>query len=330
MNLEKFPWLTEVVSTYKNLNFPSSIIIEGESGLAKNHLANFFAQKLLCSDDYAPCSKCNSCNYFLASSHPDFCFLSADSCSSILHTYSKAKKDSMNSKKIEGVRAVNEFVSMTHSVSSHRVAIIFDAHDMNINSQNALLKTLEELPENKHIFLVSNKRKFFLPTIYSRSSIISINNPKSEVLDKWISDKGYIDYSTLDFAPDSTPLEIERLISNDMVGQYKQISQNLNSYCLGELATPDLIKFYKEINIPFDEKINSIILFLKTCLGIEKGFYKAHPAITSLKNTKLDSAMTSDLIEQLIEYKYQLTKVPSLNEQIGLNNFFQKIKNLFT
>ena len=330
MNLEKFPWLTEVVSKYNNLNFPSSIIIEGESGLAKNHLANFFAQKLLCSDDFAPCSMCNSCNYFLAGSHPDFCFLSADSCSSILHTYSKAKKDSMNSKKIEGVRALNEFLAMTHSVSSHRVAIIFDAHDMNINSQNALLKTLEELPENKHIFLVSNKRKFFLPTIYSRSSIISINNPKSEVLDKWISDKGYIDYSTLDFAPDSTPLEIERLISNDMVGQYKQISQNLNSYCLGELATPDLIKFYKEINVPFDEKINSIILFLKTCLGIEKGLYKAHPAITSLKNTKLDSVMTSDLIEQLIEYKYQLTKVPSLNEQIGLNNFFQKIKNLFT
>ena len=273
MNLEKFPWLTEVVSTYKNLNFPSSIIIEGESGLAKNHLANFFAQKLLCSDDFAPCSKCNSCNYFLAGSHPDFCFLSADSCSSILHTYSKAKKDSMNSKKIEGVRALNEFVSMTHSVSSHRVAIIFDAHDMNVSSQNALLKTLR-IAREQALFLVSDKRRFFLPTIYSRSSIISINNPKSEVLDKWISDKGYIDYSTLDFAPDSTPLEIERLISNDMVGQYKQISQNLNSYCLGELATPDLIKFYKEINISFDEKIDSIILFLKTCLGIEKGFIK--------------------------------------------------------
>ena len=40
--------------------------------------------------------------------------------------------------------------------------------------------------------------------------------------------------------------------------------------------------------------------------------------------------LISDLIEQLIEYKYQLLKVPSLNEQIGLNNFFQKIKNLFS
>ncbi len=329
MNLNKFPWLTEVVTAYKNFNFPTSIIIEGESGLAKNHLANFFAQKLLCSDDLAPCGVCNSCNYFLAGTHPDFCFLSADSCSSILHSYSKANKDSMNSKKIEGVRALNEFVAMTRSVSNHRVAIIFDAHNMNINSQNALLKTLEELSENKHIFLVSNKRKYFLPTIYSRSNIITINNPKSDILDQWIADKGYIDYSTIDFAPDSTPLEIERLINNDMVGQYREISQNLNSYCLGEITTPDLIKFYKEINITFDEKINSIILFLKTCLGIEKDFYKAHPAITALDKKKLDPMLLTDLIEQLVEYKYQLIKVPSLNEQIGLNNFFQKIKSLF-
>ena len=330
MRLEYFPWLSDAISAYKNFTFPPSIIIEGAPGLAKKELANYFAQQLICSSNSEPCSNCNSCNYFIAGSHPDFCFLSHDSCSSILHSYSKAKKDSMSSKKIEGVRALNEFIAMTHSVSKQRIAIIFDAHLMNISSQNALLKTLEELPENKHVFLVSDKRKFFLPTIYSRSNIISINNPKSEVLDKWIADKGYIDYSTLDFAPEITPLEIERLISNDMVGQYKKITQNLNSYCLGELATPDLIKFYKEINISFDEKINSIILFLKTCLGIEKDFYKAHPAITSLENIKPDPVMMSDLIEQLIEYKYQLSKVPSLNEQIGLNNFFQKIKNLFT
>ena len=55
---------------------------------------------------------------------------------------------------------------------------------------------------------------------------------------KYMADKGYIDYSTIDFAPDSTPLEIERLINNDMVGQYREISQNLNSYCLGEITTP--------------------------------------------------------------------------------------------
>jgi len=330
MSVNRFPWLTDAIIAHQNILFPSSSIIEGELGLAKKELAKYFAQKLLCNDDLAPCGVCNSCNYFLAGSHPDYCFLDRDSCSSVLHTYSKAKKDDLNSKKIEGVRALNEFMTMTNSVSQKRVGLVFDAHLMNINAQNALLKTLEELPASKHIVLVSNQRKYFLPTIYSRSSLISIKNPETSDLDQWISDQGYIDYSSLNFAPDSTPLEIEHLINNDLADQYMNISQNLNSYCLGDTTTPDLMKFYKEINLTFDEKINSIILFLKTCIGINQNFYKTHPLITSIENITFDPRQASDLIEELVDYKFQLNKVPSLNEQIGLNNFFYKIKNLFT
>ena len=47
-------------------------------------------------------------------------------------------------------------MSLTNSVSSKRVGVIYDAHVMNINAQNALLKTLEELPENKFILLNKN------------------------------------------------------------------------------------------------------------------------------------------------------------------------------
>ena len=330
MSIERFPWLNDAIRAHQKITLPSSSIIEGESGLAKKQLAKYFAQKLLCSDEFAPCGVCNSCNYFLAGSHPDYCFLDNDTCSSVLHTYSKAKKEALTSNKIEGIRALNEFIAMTNSVSEKRIAIVFDAHSMNINAQNALLKTLEELPENKHIFLISNQRKYFLPTIYSRSSLITIKNPDSQDLDQWIADQGYIDFSSLNFAPDSTPLQIEHLINNDLAGQYIDISQNLNSYCLGEKTTPDLLKFYKEINISFDEKINSIILFLKTCIGIDQDFYKSHPAITSIENIEFDTAQASDLIEELVDYKYQLNKVSSLNEQIGLNNFFYKIKNLFS
>tara|TARA_Y100000994_G_scaffold248017_1_gene254719 strand:+ start:1578 stop:2570 length:993 start_codon:yes stop_codon:yes gene_type:complete len=330
MGVERFPWLNDAIMAHQNITFPSSSIIEGEKGLAKKQLAKYFAQKLLCTDEHAPCGKCNSCNYFLAGSHPDYCFLDNDSCSSALHTYSKARKDSLTSNKIDGIRAVNEFISMTNSVSEKRIAIVFEANSMNIHAQNALLKTLEELPINKHIFLVSNQRKYFLPTIYSRSSLITIKNPNPVNLDQWIADQGYIDFSSLNFAPDSTPLQIEHLINNDLAGQYMDISQNLNSYCLGKTTTPDLLKFYKEMNISFDEKINSIILFLKTCVGINQDFYKSHPSITSIENIEFDTKQASDLIEELIDYKYQLNKVSTLNEQIGLNNFFYKIKNLFS
>ncbi len=329
MTIERFPWLSHTINTYENKNFPSSVIIEGESGLAKSQLANYFAQKLLCTIDPSPCGECNSCNYFLANSHPDFCFLSSDSCSSSLNSYSNTKKDSLISKKIDGIRALNKFLAMTNSVSSKRVGIILDAHLMNANAQNALLKTLEELPENKHIFLVSDRRKYFLATIYSRSNSISITNPDSDSLNQWISEQGYIDFSTLDFAPDTTPLEIERLIKNDIAGQYLEISQNLNSYSLGEITTPDLIKFFKEMNISFEEKINSLVLYLKTCLGINTNFFKVHPSITSITKIELDKRLVSDLIEELLDYKVSLFDVPALNEQIGLNYFLTKFKAIF-
>ncbi len=238
----KYPWLIETVNAYKHIQHPSSVIIEGEAGLAKSHLANYFAQQLLCSNDEAPCNSCNSCNYFHADSHPDFCYLSAESCSSVLNSYSNSKKDSLVSKRIEGIRALNEFINMTNSVSNNRVAILFDSHLMNVNAQNALLKTLEELPTNKHIFIVSNKRKYFLPTIYSRSNLISINNPNSEDIDQWIAKQGYIDFSSLKFAPDSTPLEIEALINAGMVDQYEDITKTLR-----------FILFRQYLNYGFDK-----------------------------------------------------------------------------
>ena len=95
MTIKHYPWLENTLKKYEQRNFASSIIIEGESGLAKSELASHFAKRLLCSQIDAPCNNCNSCNYYEASSHPDFCFLSSDSCSSSLYSISKAKKDSI-------------------------------------------------------------------------------------------------------------------------------------------------------------------------------------------------------------------------------------------
>ena len=78
MAIKYYPWLENTLKKYEQRNFASSIIIEGEGGLAKSELATHFAKRLLCSQIDAPCDNCNSCNYYEASSHPDFCFLSSD------------------------------------------------------------------------------------------------------------------------------------------------------------------------------------------------------------------------------------------------------------
>ena len=64
MSVERFPWLNDAIRAHQKIAFPSSTIIEGEAGLAKTQLAKYFAQKLLCSDDSAPCGVCNSQLFF--------------------------------------------------------------------------------------------------------------------------------------------------------------------------------------------------------------------------------------------------------------------------
>ncbi|MDO7701658.1 MAG: hypothetical protein MUQ21_01835, partial [SAR86 cluster bacterium] len=188
---------------------------------------------------------------------------------------------------------------------------------------------LEELPENKFILLISNKRRNFLPTIYSRAHLLSIQNPSSAEIDQWLSDQGFIEHSSLNFAPDSTPLIMEHLINKNLAMNYQELTNALDSYCIGKTDTFDLIKFFKELNLSLDEKVDAIILFLKTCLGITTDFYKANPMISSVNSKSLDSRSISELIEEMIQFKADLNKVPSLNEQIGLSNFIFKIQALF-
>ena len=331
MIIDKYPWLEECINQNSINNFPPASVIEGEVGLAKLQLALYFAKQLLCLRSSKPCSGCNSCSYFEAQSHPDYCYLTSNSASSNLLASSSTKKQKLNinTRSVDGIRAFNQFMWRTNSVSTKRVGIIFDGEKMNLYSQNALLKILEESSKNKFIIIVASKRKFFLPTIYSRASLISIKNPTSFQIDKWIKDQGYIDYSTLNFSPDTTPLNIETLINENRVDYYQNITSKLNLFCINQIDIIDLIKFFKDLNISYELKINSIITYLKICLGILTKFYNEYPLITSIKKKDVDIELLNDLVEELVNYKVSLNKVPALNEQIGLNYFFSQFKGVF-
>ena len=70
---------------------------------------------------------------------------------------------------VEEVRRINEFFSSTRGADGWRVVIVDAIDDMNENSQNALLKILEEPPAESIFFLVAHRGDRVLPTIRSRS-----------------------------------------------------------------------------------------------------------------------------------------------------------------
>ncbi len=69
---------------------------------------------------------------------------------------------------IAKIREIQNFLSYKSYYGSFKSVIINDAESMNQDSQNCLLKTLEEPKGKTLIFLISSKPDIILPTIFSR------------------------------------------------------------------------------------------------------------------------------------------------------------------
>lgn len=70
--------------------------------------------------------------------------------------------------KIESIRELQHKLSITTSGRRKKIAIIDEADRLTVSSQNALLKTLEEPPQNSVIILIVKDKAHLLPTIISR------------------------------------------------------------------------------------------------------------------------------------------------------------------
>jgi DNA polymerase-3 subunit delta' len=105
--------------------------------------------------------------------------------------------------KVEQVRELGEFLSMTPALSPWRVAVIDTVDDLEPSGANALLKMLEEPPPNTLFFLVSHAPGRLLPTIRSRCRRLDFAN---------LDDDAMTSILTME-APDLGIAELQRIIA---------------------------------------------------------------------------------------------------------------------
>ena len=155
---EKEKLLSEIASG----KLSHAYLIEGGEGCGKTYFARFAAAAVLCTGDKPPCGKCPSCVKALAGSHPDLFYFSPD------------KKASMG---VETVRDIKKSLFFMPNDGDRKVYIIDDAQKMTVQAQNALLKFIEEPPASVLFFIVADKKESLLPTVVSRTRIISLAPP---------------------------------------------------------------------------------------------------------------------------------------------------------
>jgi DNA polymerase-3 subunit delta' len=162
-------------------HIPHALVFTGIDGIGKQTTARAFAMACNCEDpqpfsasssETSPaarinaCGQCRSCRRILSDNHPD-----------ILHL-----RPSGNMIRIAVIRDLIQQLTIKPFEQGNRVVIIAGSDTMNMEASNALLKILEEPPENTLLILTAQQTADLLPTIASRCQQIRFSPLPRDVL----------------------------------------------------------------------------------------------------------------------------------------------------
>ena len=156
------------------------------------------------------------------------------------------KKKISNSKRIPINVLKNLKKNIFFKSDNRKVVIIFDAHALSegsAESANALLKILEEPPNNTSFILVSESINQVVPTIASRCQTISIPRIQSKNLHDLLDRKNNFDAETISF------LSNNNLNKIDLLDEYSKesILDIVNKYIHAiQYDTPESVALFSE------------------------------------------------------------------------------------
>lgn len=88
---------------------------------------------------------------------------------------------------VDTLRRVSDFFSLSSGAGGYRVVIVDSVDELNPNSANALLKTLEEPPQKSVLFLLAHTPGKLLPTIRSRCRRLTLRAPGQDATAAWLT-----------------------------------------------------------------------------------------------------------------------------------------------
>jgi DNA polymerase III subunit delta' len=158
--------------------YPFSILMTGAPRVGRKALATQFAAAAICpaGHEQIACGECQTCSRIAAGTHPDVEFWSVE----------RQERESGSSKSaalsIETVRRIAATTSLRPVEGAHRFIIVDDADTLGDTAQQALLKTLEDLPSFATIVLIASSAGAMLETVRSRSMELALQLIPSAVI----------------------------------------------------------------------------------------------------------------------------------------------------
>lgn len=214
-------------NSFKKNRLVHTYLFVGARGTSKLEAAYYFAQKLLCTENDAPCMKCDECKKVMDQVHPSV-------------FYVEPVNEIITKEQVEKLE--REF-ALTPIGSGKRIYIIKDIDKANASAANSLLKFLEELDGDKYGILLTENLHSVLLTIRSRSVIVYFDMMSANVVAAELIKKG-----------------VEAETSSVLSTLTNSVSDSLGLINDGKIL--DLIELVKKISFAITLKNESPVLIL--------------------------------------------------------------------
>lgn len=170
------------------------ILVHGHQPKGLYELVGQHLAELLCEAPTGnkPCLQCPGCHMRVAGNHPDLRYLMPQAVALELGFNVEVKTGVKPSQdiRIDDVRDLQNYFNTASSRGASRYVVVYPFDNMNANTANALLKTLEEPANGLRFVLVGSRVDKLLPTIRSRCQELTMPMPAISECLAWLETQG--------------------------------------------------------------------------------------------------------------------------------------------
>ncbi len=261
-----------------------SYIFEGAYGIGKNTFAIELAKTIMCESEATdkPCNECPSCTMINARTHPDLIVIDKDT----------------NVTKVDNIRdnLIREMEIKPYH-SEHKIIIVKAADTVNIQGQNAMLKTIEEPPSYGIIILVCENMGSLLPTIKSRCITVRFNPLNKEEMEQYLVSRGV----------NGTKKDVISKLSDGSIGIINDILENEHYMELRQQAIGFIEKLEKADLMAIYDLVKEITDLKDDLEQILKFWLLWYRDVAVYKTSKSKDLYYIDYHKQLLDMSSKLT-----------------------
>lgn len=205
------PWHQQIAEQWlgNRERFAHAWLIHGLAGIGKKEFALAAAASLLCEEPVKgmACGKCLACGWVNSGNHPDLKRIRPETialeegaeqefddasgapieAAASQEATSTSKRAPSKEIRADQIRGLEPWFNHATHRGGWRVALIYPAESLNAISANALLKVLEEPPQNTVFLLVADAPDRLLATLLSRCRRLPLATPQLAVAREWLS-----------------------------------------------------------------------------------------------------------------------------------------------